>query len=143
MKWNEWGFRTSLCTYRLNCARKTSWGWWAERDDIALQTQDLKCEPGDLRPSRLPLGHEGSWNIEYAGYEWAGKRHFVSLKLEGQSGVRARDQGQYVRVHTSGWRHRARSCFLPSSYIVIPWLTQPCCFHCITHIYRLCYSRGA
>ena len=35
-------FRPPLCTYRLNCARKTSWGWW---DDTALQTQDPKFEP--------------------------------------------------------------------------------------------------
>ena len=28
MKWNESGFRPLLCTYRLNWARRTSWGWW-------------------------------------------------------------------------------------------------------------------
>ena len=39
-KWNEWGFRPPLCTYRLNWARRTSWGWWDERDDTALLTQD-------------------------------------------------------------------------------------------------------
>ena len=27
-KWNESGFRPPLCTYRLNWARRTSWGWW-------------------------------------------------------------------------------------------------------------------
>ena len=27
-KWNESGFRPLLCTYRLNWARRTSWGWW-------------------------------------------------------------------------------------------------------------------
>ena len=27
MKWNESGFRPPLCTYRLNWARRTSWGW--------------------------------------------------------------------------------------------------------------------
>ena len=27
MKWNESGVRPPLCTYRLNWARRTSWGW--------------------------------------------------------------------------------------------------------------------
>ena len=44
-KWNESGFRPPLCTYRLNWARRTSWGWWDDWDDTALQTQDSKFEP--------------------------------------------------------------------------------------------------
>ena len=45
MKWNECGLRPPLCTYRLDWARRTSWGWWDEWDDTALQTQDSKFEP--------------------------------------------------------------------------------------------------
>ena len=45
MKWNESGFRPPLCTYRLNWARRTSWGWWDDWDDTVLQTQDSKVEP--------------------------------------------------------------------------------------------------
>ena len=45
MKWKEFGFRPPLCTYRLNWARRTSWGWWDDWDDIVLQTQDSKLEP--------------------------------------------------------------------------------------------------
>ena len=44
-KWNELGFRPPLCTYRLNWARRTSWGWWDDWDDTVLQTQDSKFEP--------------------------------------------------------------------------------------------------
>ena len=44
MKWNEWGFRPPLCTYRLNWVKRTSWGWWDEWDDPALRTHDLKFE---------------------------------------------------------------------------------------------------
>ena len=44
-KWNESGFRPPLCTYRLNWARRTSWGWWDDWDDTVLQTQDPKFEP--------------------------------------------------------------------------------------------------
>ena len=45
MKWNESGFRPPLCTYRLNRARRTSWGWWDDWDDTVLQTQDSRFEP--------------------------------------------------------------------------------------------------
>ena len=45
MKWNESGFRPPLCTYRLNWASSTSWGWWDDWDDTVLQTQDSKFEP--------------------------------------------------------------------------------------------------
>ena len=58
MKWNESGFMPPLCTYRLNWARRTSWGWW---DDTVLQTQDSKFEPwrsgaehATSRSQRLP-----------------------------------------------------------------------------------------
>ena len=60
-KWNELGFRPHLCTYRLNWARRTSWGWWDEWDDTALQTQGSKFEPwwseaehATTRSQRLP-----------------------------------------------------------------------------------------
>ena len=67
-KWNESGFRPPLCTYRLNWARRTSWGWWDDWDDTVLQTQDSKFEPwrseaehATSRSRRLPavwLHHE-------------------------------------------------------------------------------------
>ena len=44
-KWNESGFRPPLCTYRLNWAKRTSWGWWDDWDDTVLQAQDSKFEP--------------------------------------------------------------------------------------------------
>ena len=61
IKWNESGFRQPLCTYRLNWARRTSWGWWDDWDDTVLQTQDSKFEPcrseaehATSRSGRLP-----------------------------------------------------------------------------------------
>ena len=45
MKWNQSGFKPPLCTYRLNWARRTAWGWWDDWDDTVLQTQDSKFEP--------------------------------------------------------------------------------------------------
>ena len=62
MKWNESGFRPPLCTYRLNWAKRTSWGWRDDWDDTVLQTQDSKFEPwrseadhATSRSRRLPI----------------------------------------------------------------------------------------
>ena len=75
-KWNESGFRPPLCTYRLNWARRASWGWW---DDTVLQTQDSKFEPwrskaenATSRSRRLPtiLTFTRGW----------GRNIFVSFK---------------------------------------------------------------
>ena len=72
MKWNESGFRPPLCTYRLNWARRTSWGWWDDWDDTVLQTQDSKSKPwrpeaehATSRSRRLPtiLTFTRGWNI--------------------------------------------------------------------------------
>ena len=61
VKWNESGFRPPLATYRLNWARRTSWGWWDEWDDTVLRTRDSKFEPwrseaehATSRSQRLP-----------------------------------------------------------------------------------------
>ena len=79
VKWNESGFRPPMCTYRLNWARRTSWGWWDEWDDTVLQTQDSKFEPwrseaehATSRSRRLPtiLTFARGW----------GRNIFVSLK---------------------------------------------------------------
>ena len=79
MKWNELGFRPPLCTYRLNWARRTSWGWWDDWDDTVLQTQDSKLEPwrseaehATSRSRRLPtiLTFTRGW----------GRNIFVSFK---------------------------------------------------------------
>ena len=56
-KWNESGFRPPLCTYRLNWARRTYWGWWDEWDDTVYQTQDSKFEPW-----RSEAEHATSWS---------------------------------------------------------------------------------
>ena len=79
MKWNESGFRPPLCTYRLNWAKRTSWGWWDDWDDTVLQTQDSKFEPwrseaehATSRSRRLPtiLTFTRGW----------GRNIFVSFK---------------------------------------------------------------
>ena len=79
MKWNESGFRPPLCTYRLNWARRTSWGWWDDWDDTVLQTQDSKfeswrseAEHATSRSRRLPaiLTFTRGW----------GRNIFVSFK---------------------------------------------------------------
>ena len=79
MKWNESGLRPPLCSYRLNWARRTFWGWWDEWDDTVLQTQDSKFKPwrseaehATSRSQRLPtiLSFTRGW----------GRNIFVSFK---------------------------------------------------------------
>ena len=78
-KWNESGFRPPLCTYRVNWARRTPWGWWDDWDDTVLQTQDSKFKPwrseaehATSRSRRLPtiLTFTRGW----------GRNIFVSFK---------------------------------------------------------------
>ena len=78
-KWNESGFRPPLCTYRLNWARRTSWGWWDDWDDTVLQTQDSKFEPW-----RSEAEYATSWSrrlptILTFTRGW-GRNNFVSFK---------------------------------------------------------------
>ena len=73
--WNEWGFRTPLCTYRFNWARRTSWGWWGERDDTGFEIRTLAVW---CRARYLSVPVPTILNI----YDWAGKTHLVSSKLE-------------------------------------------------------------
>ena len=84
MKWNEWGFTPHLFTYRLNWARRTSWGWWYEWGNTALQTHDSKLSPVGLQPSTLSLGHVGCPQYSIFTIEQGGNILFF-LKLECQS----------------------------------------------------------
>ena len=77
VKWNESSFRPPLCTYRLNWARRTSWGWTDDWDDTVLQTQDSKCEPyrseaehATSRSRRLPtiLTSTRGWRRNIFGF---------------------------------------------------------------------------
>ena len=80
IKLNESGFRPHLCTCKLNWTGKTSWGWWDEWDNTALQTQDSK-----FKPWRSEAEHASSWSrrlptIVSFMSGW-GRNIFVSFKL--------------------------------------------------------------
>ena len=103
MKWNESGFRPPLCTYRLNWARRTSWGWWDDWDDTVLQTQNSKFEPwrseaehATSRSRRLPtiLTFTRGW----------GRNIFCFLQTA-ETGNRTPDSG----VKGSGANHYPRA----------------------------------
>ena len=79
MKWNESGFRPPLCTYRLNWARRTSWGWWDEWDDTVLQTQDSKFEPWRSEAEHATSRSRRLSTILTLTRGW-GRNIFVSLK---------------------------------------------------------------
>ena len=86
-KWNEWGFMPPLCTYRLNWARRASWGWW---DNTAHQTHNFKFGPWRPEADHATSRSRSSSKILNL-YDWAGKKHCVSLNHEGQSGIWTRD----------------------------------------------------
>ena len=103
MKWNESGFRPPLCTYRLNWARGTSWGWWDDWDDTVLQTQDSKFKPlrseaehATSRSRRLPtiLTFTRGWG-----------RNIFSFFQTAETGNRTPDSG----VKGSGANHYPRA----------------------------------
>ena len=118
MKWNESGFRPPLCTYRLNWARRTSWGWWDDWDDTVLQTQDSKFEPwrseaehATSRSRRLPtiLTFTRGW----------GRNNFVSFKpprpgteprtLAWKAAVLTTTLGPPPRISRTSWGWRDES----------------------------------
>ena len=114
-KWNESGFRPPLCTYRLNWARRTSWGWWDDWDDTVLQTQDSKFEPwrseaehATSRSRRLPtiLTFTRGW----------GRNIFVSFQTA-ETGNRTPDSG----VKGSGANHYPRAPALDPSKHSTQW----------------------
>ena len=74
-----------LCTYRLNWARGAGW-----RGDTALQTHDSKFEPWWSEAEHATSRSKSHPTI-FNHYESAGKKHFHSLKLEGQSRARTCD----------------------------------------------------
>ena len=105
----ESGFRPPLCTYRLNWARRTSWGWWDDWDDTVLQTQDSKFEPwrseaehATSRSRRLPtiLTFTRGW----------GRNDFCFFQTA-ETGNRTPDSG----VKGSGANHYPRAPALTSS----------------------------
>ena len=104
MKWNESGFRPPLCTYRLNWARITSWGWWDDWDDTVLQTQDSKFEPwrseGEHATSRSR--REAPHNTDF--HTWMGKKHFGFFQTA-ETGNQTPNSG----VKSSGAYHYPRA----------------------------------
>ena len=122
MKWNESGFRPPLCTYRLNWAGRTSWGWWDDWDDTVLQTQDSKFKPwrseaehATSRSRRLPtiLTFTRGW----------GRNIFLFQTAE--TGNRTPDSG----VKGSGANHYPRAPALPYGRVMIKAWNRHLEFH--------------
>ena len=83
-------FERIIQLHRNDMKTKRTACWGDGCDDSALQTQDTKFEPWRSKAEQsTSRSHRFPAIVNH--YEWAGKKHFVSLKLEGQSGVRARD----------------------------------------------------
>ena len=102
-KWNESGFRPLLCTYRLNWARRTSWGWWDDWDDTALQTQNSKFEAEAVwGRARYLSVTEAPHNTNF--HTWMGKKQFCFFQTA-ETGNRTPDSG----VKGSGANHYPRA----------------------------------
>ena len=104
LKWNESGFRPPLCTYRLNWARRTSWGWWYDWDDTVLQTQDSKFEPwrSEAEHATYLSVTEAPYNTNF--HTWMGKKHLCFFETA-ETGNRTRNSG----VKGSGANHHPRA----------------------------------
>ena len=82
----------SLYVHKGGLKPGSFFSWDSEINEITLpkKKQDSKFEPwrsGTERATSRSLKLPVIFNL----YEWTGKKHFVSLKLEGQCGVRNRD----------------------------------------------------
>ena len=85
-----------------NWVMRTSWGWWDEWDDTALQSQDSKFKPwrsegehATSRSRRLPT-------IEF--YEWTVKKH-VCFFQTAEIGIRTPNSS----ANGSGAKHYSRA----------------------------------
>ena len=107
MKWNKWnesGFRPPLCTYRLNWARRTSWGWWDDWDDTVLQTQEFEIRASAVwGRARYLSVTEAPHNTNF--HTWMGKKHFCFFQTAEtgnrtpNSGVKGSGANHYPRAH--------------------------------------------
>ena len=79
MKWNQSGFRPLLCTYGLNWARRTSWGWWDEwhiRRIICSNPANTRYWPnvvlmlGDAGPTLKQHWINDSWLLRMTRWKW-------------------------------------------------------------------------
>ena len=108
MKWNEWGFRLPLCTYRIKWARRSSWGYLYEWDDTALRTQDSKSEPwrsgteqATSRSRRLPM-ILNLWNSKAIGIEL----HFIKWDIHPLRKLSPKEQGTLSTTAPSKTRYQ-------------------------------------
>ena len=71
----KWMGCRPLCTQRLNWAKRTSWGWWDERDDSSFQPQDSKLELWRSASENVTSGSR-----RHQQYWISTKRHFCFFK---------------------------------------------------------------
>ena len=101
-KWNESGFRPPLCTYRLNWARRTSWGWWDEWGGVGV----------DHGVSTLIQEEDGAdyLSIIWGDYSTGGKLSWGTILL-GEKLCDVRGRGPRVVASTAAFHARVRDSF--------------------------------
>ena len=138
------GFRPPLCTYRLNWARRTSWGSWDDWDDTVLQTQDSKFEPWrseaehtTSRSQRLPTIltlTRGSGRNIFCFFQTAETGNRTP-----NSGVKGSGANHYPRVPAllaRGWRSNV-SWHSADSSLVQAILARPILVKCLLYMYSI------
>ena len=104
MKWNILGFRPPLCTYRLNWARRASWGWlvrwmrWHCPPDTGFEIRSLAV----WGRARYLSVTEAPHNTDF--HTWMGKKHFCFFQTA-ETGNRTPNSG----VKGSGANHYPRA----------------------------------
>ena len=83
----EFGFRSTLCTYRLNaCARRTSREWWGEWDVIAAIQTEIRVLAVWDRGRYLPVSRRIPSNIESLRYDRRGNFCFIETRMSAEWG---------------------------------------------------------
>ena len=122
MKWNESGFRPPLCTYRLNWARRTFWGWlrwlrWHCPPDTGFEIRALAVWGRARYLSVTEAPHNTDWKCQHDMLKHITRRFLrrsdrqtTSLTLT--TGVcKACTKWRGCEHHEySLWRHRLTDC---------------------------------
>ena len=111
-KWNESCFRPPLCTYRLNWARRTSWGLRDDWDDpdTGFKTRALAV----WGRARYLSATEAPHNTDV--HTWMGKKHFCFFQT-----AETENRNPNSGVKGSGANHYPRAP-APFHWCFIDWL---------------------
>ena len=116
MKWNEWAFKPSLCTYWLNWTKRTSWGWWDEWGDTAFRTLESKVKPWRYKAEHATSRSQRPPTILNL-YEWVGNKHLGGQIELGSSSRSSTSQAGSFSHYTGAPRNKKYVLYRCRSYV--------------------------